>query len=139
MIGDDWRVICLFIVFGGMASYDVIVGTLSKKWLQTAGTITHLPARTLSRLDPKTRVTVAYAYQVGEKMYSSNRISFPDPFAGGSSTIESEYPAGAHVVVFYDPRNPKNSCLRPGFKPNIVTTLFITICVIAIFLLGRGL
>lgn len=121
-----------------MAGYDVIVGMLSKKWPQTTGTITHLPARTLSRLDPKTRITVAYTYQVADIMYSSNRISYPDPFLGGSSTIESDYPAGANVVVFYDPGNPKNSCLRPGFKPNIVTALFIAICAVAVFFMIRG-
>jgi len=134
---SDWHVIFLSMIFGGIFSYDLIMGVLSKRWASTSGTITHVKAPTLSRLDPK-RLTVGYVYKVGDNTFSSSRVSFPDPVTGGRSVLYSDYPEGSDVMVFYNPKNPKNSCLRPGFKPNWLTAALCLIFSACVFVLVRG-
>lgn len=138
-MAQDWRFICLLFIIGGMLTYDLVVGMLSRRWPQTTGTVTHLPARTLSRLEPKMRVAVAYTYQLNGRTYSSCRVSFPDPIGGGRSFLESDYPIGANVVVFYDPRDPQISCLRTGFKPNFVTAILLAVFGATVFGMVHGL
>jgi hypothetical protein len=130
----DWHVILLFMIFGGIFSHDLIMGVLSKRWSHATGSITHVKAPSISRLEPR-RVTIGYTYEVDDKVYSSNRVSYPDPAAGASALLYSDYPDGSDVIVFYNPRNPKSSCLRPGFKPNWLTAALLFLFCACLFVL----
>ena len=50
---------------------------------------------------------VQYSYQVGGQAYQSYKLA-PGPEVGGTGArkVIAKYPAGAQVMVFYDPRNP---------------------------------
>jgi hypothetical protein len=56
---------------------------------------------------------VQYSYQVGGQAYQSYKLA-PGPEVGGTGArkIIAKYPAGAQVMVFYDPQNPAEAVLE---------------------------
>jgi hypothetical protein len=56
---------------------------------------------------------VQYSYQVGGQPYQGTKLA-PGPDVGGSGAgkVVARYPAGAQVMVFYDPQNPSNAVLE---------------------------
>ena len=56
---------------------------------------------------------VQYSYQVGGQAYQSYKLA-PGPEVGGTGArkVIGKYPAGAQVMVFYDPQNPAEAVLE---------------------------
>jgi len=54
---------------------------------------------------------VLYAYQVDGRMFQGHRVRLTGLSATASEVI-ARYPAGASVVVYYDPTDPANSALE---------------------------
>ena len=56
---------------------------------------------------------VQYSYQVGGQPYQSYKLA-PGPEVGGSGArkVVARYPAGAQVMVFYNPQNPSDAVLE---------------------------
>jgi hypothetical protein len=56
---------------------------------------------------------VQYSYQIGGQTYQSMKLA-PGPEVGGSGArkVVARYPAGAQVMVFYDPQNPSDAVLE---------------------------
>jgi len=56
---------------------------------------------------------VQYSYQVGGQAYQSMKLA-PGPEVGGTGArkVVAKYPAGAQVMVFYDPQNPSDAVLE---------------------------
>lgn len=56
---------------------------------------------------------VQYSYQAGEQMYQSYKLA-PGPEVGGTGAgkVVARYPAGAQVMVFYNPQNPSEAVLE---------------------------
>ena len=56
---------------------------------------------------------VQYSYHVGGQAYQSYKLA-PGPEVGGTGArkVIAKYPAGAQVMVFYDPRNPAEAVLE---------------------------
>ena len=56
---------------------------------------------------------VQYSYQVGGQAYQSYKLA-PGPEVGGTGArkVIAKYPAGAQVMVFYDPQNPAEAVLE---------------------------
>jgi hypothetical protein len=56
---------------------------------------------------------VQYAYQVNGQAYQSLKLA-PGPEVGGSGArkVVAKYPAGAQVMVFYNPQNPSDAVLE---------------------------
>ena len=56
---------------------------------------------------------VQYSYQVGGQAYQGRKLA-PGPEVGGSSArkVIARYPAGAQVMVFYNPQNPSDAVLE---------------------------
>ena len=56
---------------------------------------------------------VQYSYQVGGQAYQSYKLA-PGPEMGGTGArkVIAKYPAGAQVMVFYDPQNPAEAVLE---------------------------
>ena len=56
---------------------------------------------------------VQYSYQVNGQPYQSMRLA-PGPEVGGSGAgkVVAKYPAGAQVMVFYNPQNPSDAVLE---------------------------
>lgn len=54
---------------------------------------------------------VLYAYQVDGQMFQGHRVRASGQCPNASEVI-ARYPAGASVVVYYDPTDPANSALE---------------------------
>ena len=56
---------------------------------------------------------VQYSYQVGGQAYQSYKLA-PGPEVGGTGAgkVVARYPAGAQLMVFYNPRNPYDEVLE---------------------------
>jgi Protein of unknown function (DUF3592) len=56
---------------------------------------------------------VDYSYQVGGQNYQSRKYA-PGPEMGGTGAgkVVARYPAGAQVMVFYNPQNPSDAVLE---------------------------
>jgi hypothetical protein len=71
-----------------------------------------------SRSSVSYEADVRYRYAVGGRRYESGRFaigvahSFADPAAARAEV--AAYPPGRRVRVYYDPREPAESCLVPG-------------------------
>lgn len=54
---------------------------------------------------------VVYAYQVNGEMFQGHRVRTNGAPDNASATL-ARYPAGASVIVYYDPEDPANSALE---------------------------
>lgn len=56
---------------------------------------------------------VQYSYQVGGQAFQSFKLA-PGPEVGGTGArkVVARYPAGAQVMVFYNPQNPSEAVLE---------------------------
>ena len=56
---------------------------------------------------------VQYSYQIGGQTYQSMKLA-PGPEVGGTGAgkVVAKYPAGAQVMVFYNPQNPSDAVLE---------------------------
>lgn len=63
----------------------------------------------------------------------------PGPDVGGSGArkVVERYPAGAQVMVYYNPEKPSEALLERGM-PGIIKLLWIILIVLDIFLCGLG-
>lgn len=87
-------------------------------------------------------VSVTYRYEVDGQRYSSSRYSFGEGDAASwrfrersdaEAEAASRFPAGAVVTVHYDPENPTEAVLKPGWNWGTLTPLLI-----GLFLAGSG-
>ena len=74
--------------------------------------------------EPSFTPTVCYTYTVEGIPRTSTRLDFADVrpvFREGEAIrwLESNYPVGKQVPVYYDPSNPDNAVLVPGAKDSI--------------------
>jgi len=84
------------------------------QWPSTMGTVV------MSRVDRRSSgdgytdyPVVQYSYQVNGQPYQSTKLA-PGPEMGGTGArkVVAKYPAGAQVMVFYDPQQPSEAVLE---------------------------
>jgi hypothetical protein len=56
---------------------------------------------------------VIYSYSVDGAVFRSQRVRSADEPGETAATTVARYPAGASVVVYYDPGNPSDALLEP--------------------------
>ena len=84
------------------------------QWPSTMGTVIASYLERRSSSDGSTNYPVVqYSYQVGGRTYQSSKLA-PGPEVGGTGAgkVVTRYPAGAQVMVFYDPNNPAEAVLE---------------------------
>ena len=85
------------------------------KWPSTMGTIqsSYIDWRSSSDSGTTAYPVIQYSYQVGGQAYQSNKLA-PGPEIGGTGAnkVVARYPAGAQVMVFYNPQNPAEAVLE---------------------------
>jgi hypothetical protein len=87
-----------------------------REWPSTIGTVnsSYLERRHSSSDSGSTNYPVVrYSYQVSGQAYQGMKIA-PGPEVGGSGAgkVVGRYPAGAQVMVFYNPQNPSDAVLE---------------------------
>jgi hypothetical protein len=85
------------------------------QWPSTMGTVnnSHLERRHSSDDGSTNYPVVQYSYQVQGQVYQGSKLA-PGPEVGGSGAgkVVARYPAGAQVMVFYNPQNPSEAVLE---------------------------
>jgi hypothetical protein len=118
----------LFILIGGFVFFmwglpPLKYANASKAWPSVPGEITRSEVETY-RKDGKTQYLpdIAYKYNIDGKNYTSSKVTVGDPpYTSNISParrIQSEYPVGKSVDVYYDPEVPSSSALKPGIQKN---------------------
>jgi hypothetical protein len=85
------------------------------QWPSTMGIVnaSYLERRSSSEGGSTNYPVVQYSYQVGGQPYQNSKLA-PGPEVGGTGAgnVVARYPAGAQVMVFYDPQNPAEAVLE---------------------------
>ncbi len=82
---------------------------------------------------------IAFTYAVNGKEITSGMVSMSDLISTDKSYHEklvAKYPQDARVTVFYNPNNPRDGVLEPGFTGDLFIPLIVGGVV---FLLGVGM
>ena len=81
---------------------------------------------------------VQYSYQVMGQMLQGRGV-IPGPETGGSwaHKVVERYPAGAQVMVYYDPNNPSDAVLERGM-PGYIKWLWVALILTDLFLCGMA-
>jgi len=71
---------------------------------------------------------VQYSYQIGGQLYQGSKIA-PGMEVGGTGAgkVVNRYPAGAQVMVFYNPQNPSEAVLETKAPAQWVLWLVLVI------------
>lgn len=110
---------CTFLLMNGIF-LGIILATQRKmsavqSWSSTMGTVSssYLERRRSSKGGSVSYPVVQYSYQVGSQAYHGSKIA-PGMAVGGTGAgkVVGRYPAGAQVMVFYDPQNPSDAVLE---------------------------
>ena len=85
------------------------------QWPSTLGTVnvSYLERRSSSEGGSTDYPVVQYSYHLGGQSYQSTKLA-PGPEVGGTGAgkVVARYPAGAQVMVFYNPQNPSEAVLE---------------------------
>jgi uncharacterized protein DUF3592 len=85
------------------------------QWPSTMGTVmmSTIELRSSSESGSTEYPVVQYSYRVAGQGYQSLKLA-PGPEVGGTGArkIVARYPAGAQVMVFYNPQNPSEAVLE---------------------------
>jgi hypothetical protein len=94
----------------------------SKRWPAIEGTIvkSRLVGTAVRGWDGdyfvETNVNINYRYSVNGSVYFSSRVnSIKSPFNEYPRNYADRYPLGKDVIVYYNPKNPSDAVLEPGF------------------------
>lgn len=116
-----WVIYCLLVIGLWVVSAQPIVGAAERlfragSYAQTTGLIEEsgyeIPFETSG--ESSGYVYPTYVYEVGGRVYRSDRISFLEPdfsMARASWSVDA-FPPDGQVTVYYDPRWPGRSVLR---------------------------
>jgi hypothetical protein len=76
---------------------------------------------------------VQYSYQVGGQTYQGMKLA-PGPDVGGTGAgkVVARYPAGAQVMVFYNPQNPSDAVLETKAPAQWIMWLILIIFDVAL-------
>ena len=89
--------------------------TVVSQWPSTIGVVqmSTIEQRSSSEGGYTDYPVVQYSYQIGGQAYQSMKLA-PGPEVGGTGArkVVAKYPAGAQVMVFYDPQNPSEAVLE---------------------------
>ena len=81
-------------------------------WPHTRGTVLSATVQVGSNTRSRHEAPlVVYAYQVNGQMFQGHRVRTNGTTDNASETL-ARYPAGASVIVYYDPDDPANSALE---------------------------
>jgi hypothetical protein len=110
------------IVLIGMLISDIPTMLMSPHWPVTDGSIqkSRLVGTSVRGWDGEfffeTKAFIGYQYTVDGVEYSASRVNPIDtPFHQYQRSYTDRYPIGKEVVVYYNPRDPSDAVLEPGF------------------------
>ncbi len=134
---------CIFLVFNGI--FLIIILSARRKmnaiqgWSSTMGTVvaSYLERRRSGNNSSANYPVVQYSFQVGGQMYQGMKIA-PGMEVGGTGAgrVVEKYPAGAQVMVFYDPNDPSDAVLEKNAPAQWI--LWLVLVILDIMLCGMA-
>lgn len=109
-------------------------------WQSVMGTVTYssIEWRRGSKGQSVAYPVVHYTYQVmGQALQGSKVMPGPEVGGTGAHKVVERYPAGAQVMVYYDPNNPSDAVLERSM-PGYVKWLWVALIVTDLFLCGMA-
>lgn len=108
-------------------------------WQSTMGTVTFSTVERRSSGDSTANYPVVhYTYQVmGQTLQGSKVMPGPEVGGTGAHKVVERYPAGAQVMVYYDPNNPSDAVLERSM-PGFIKWLWVALIVTDLFLCGMA-
>ena len=107
--------IILNVIFLGVIFFMRRKMAAVSQWPSTMGTVnaSYLESRSSSEGGSTNYPVVQYSYHVGGQTYQNSKLA-PGPEVGGTGAgkVVARYPAGAQVMVFYNPENPSEAVLE---------------------------
>jgi len=113
--------IIVFVLFILNAIFLAVIYFMRRKmaavsqWPSTMGTVmmSTIEQRSSSEGGYTDYPVVQYSYQINGQTYQSLKLA-PGPEVGGTGArkVVARYPAGAQVMVFYNPQNPSDAVLE---------------------------
>ena len=125
---SPWVILVIGLVIFGLGvavvvnmAGEIVNGVASRSWPKTQGTLvrSYVEEWRSNRGGRSYNLVAIYRYEVDGKPYENDRISFARQQQAGDRAIgEQELakvaPSGKPCAVYYDPSDPKRSCLVPG-------------------------
>ena len=106
-----------------------------RQWPSTMGAVnaSYLERRSSSEGGYTNYPVVQYSYQVSGQAYQGAKIA-PGPEVGGTGAgkVVARYPAGAQVMVFYNPQNPSDAVLETKAPAQWILWLILIVFDIAL-------
>jgi len=129
------------------AIYYAERGWESASWERHRGTITTSYTKIVrSRNRSRRETRMVYSYSADGRTYEDDRIRFAlgngyPPYAYLSTasramTLVADHPRGSSVDVYYDPRDPSYSVLRPGLDAAVLLQLAVSLALAIVAVLG---
>jgi hypothetical protein len=117
----------------------VCLGRDSLNWPTTKGKLVSIDAKKRRPQSSFLLITVTYEYIVGEKKYVGSRISYLNEYMTSVDEIESDEFLNQikqdNFNVYYFPKFPKISVIKPGFIDLSVTIFAIVTMIVTIVFL----
>ena len=129
-------VITVFVFAASVVSIPIIVlrfktANASGDWPTIQGTVIESRIQEhQSGLHASYKPIVRYEYSVNDEFYSGSVLSLSDYSSQDkfvARKIARKYPFGSNVTVYYNPDNPSEALLEPGFNVLLLFFLFIPI------------
>lgn len=125
---------------------DQINGYRSQAWPDTTGKIIFANVKRVSDGEGNDlyKPEVRYRYQVNDKQYQGNRITFKlqNPVENmfgrdqrRAAEIVQQYAIGREVTVYYQPNRPKRATLEPGHSSISLMLLQVGFLAVIVFLI----
>lgn len=144
------KILVFFTICGSLVIFDVIfLGIIyftrrkvaqASSWPSTLGTVTQsrIQMRSSGEGGSTAYPLVEYAYQVVGQAYQNTKV-MPGPDIGGSGArnVVDRYPAGAQVMVYYNPVKPSESLLERSM-PGFLRFFWVVLIILNVFLCGLG-
>ena len=127
-------------IFLGIIFFTRRKVTQAASWPSTLGTVTssRIEMRSSNEGGSTPYPVVNYSYQVMGQSYPGSKV-MPGPDVGGSGArkVVERYPAGAQVMVYYNPEKPSEALLERS-TPGFIKLLWIILIILDLFLFGLG-
>lgn len=144
------QIIVVLTIGGSLLIFDVVfLGIIlfirrkvaqASNWPYTMGTVTFstIEMRRGSKGGSTAYPVVHYSYQALGLPYQGHKVT-PGPEVGGTGArnVVARYPAGAQVMVYYNPDNPSEALLERGM-PGFIKWFWIILVILDLFLCGLG-
>ena len=137
----------LFIILGFLGTLGgigiILNGTASQRWPTIKGVITSSEVVDTPTPDGSPisfTVKVSYKYAVGDKQFTSSRISFKGFVTmleeQAQAVIDEQYPVGKEITIYHDPNRPEAATLETGPGSLGIVLLIVGLPIFIVGLLG---